>query len=195
MYNDFRQNFPEIFAIMRKTYQEDSWSDESRPRFLALRPFSRKSKNSVNRSARKTLYSKKRHILESEVFNIQKSKTLLLRFFGSQESWKTKIKDIGTLYVFRCPTKRFRENKIEILEWQAVIHFETGEFNGFAGFTANHAMARLCGDTWAIDKALGQGISLYDMHRQIFFAWGKDAKKPRNHVRTICTPNGYDKVW
>lgn len=195
MYNDFRKNYPEIYSIMRATYFEESWDDESRPRFMTLHPHRKRSRNSTKRSTRKTLAGKKRHILESECFEIEKAKVLTIRFSGSSElGWKAKIHKVGNLYVFKNHKKRFRENKIEILKWHAVMMFDSGIVNGINGFTANHAMARLAGDFWAIDNALGRGISLYNMHQSIFFAWG-DVKRPRNNTLNIVVPNGYKEVW
>jgi hypothetical protein len=195
-YRRIEKDDPLIFGMMIHGFYEDQMGDLSRPRGPKTIFWMRKrSRASIRRTSKHNYNSGKRHSVERLIDKTlpDKDKILILRLFGSENIGYRCHTNIGDFYTRYETTKRRGANHDD--------HSYMAEFIGknramrhASGFTPAHALARLCGDIWAIHELAGFAVSLYALYESLFFDFeDKHKKKPRNN--TVRLRVGQNLKW
>ncbi len=202
MYSDMARNYPNIFAQQWKGYQEDRNSDWNRPPLTPENYFRtrRKVTPTTAKSARRSASIKKRHLIERyadygemPIFP-HNDKPLVLYFYGTENFGYIANTNAGYFVV------DFVEHGDHDLDYAECVfkHHDGKVMLRVRAKTLKGAVAKICGQKWAVFTAWNRAYNLYSFYKAIHF-WFEDKpeshKQPRNNRRVIKTPKNYRKLF
>lgn len=191
-YNDFRDNFPDLYRQLKSTYYEGLESYRVPNNISWARTNSR---TSVKRTAKKQAGQRAIHKTESQInpdtIHVRDTALLVIRFEGSSKIGymaKTNIGKIFVLYFDWCKS------------WLAYASDLNNQL--FAVYESKisyqDALARLFAMPWGSHKysRVETAYSLFDLYRGIWFDFAdKNAKKPRNNTIQFRTHKDVQPIW
>jgi hypothetical protein len=187
-YFDLRDNFPNIFSELKAMYYEGLESYRIPSSISWTR---RKSRTSVQRTAKKQAAQRKKWILENSLNKIlpDKDKTLVIRFVGNRQIGylaKTNQGIFGVLFL--------SWNSL----WVAGFQDNQGRIRATQESCISHTdcLARLCGQPWALHKFSDTELSLYDIYESVYFDFSdSNRKKPRNNTLKLRVDSILTPIW
>lgn len=185
-YYDLEHNFPLIFDSLRRTYYEGLESYRIPTSVTWTR---RKSRTSIQRTAKKQSALRKQHSLENSLDKSlpDKDKTLVIRFVGARGIGymaKTNAGVFAVLDLFGVWIGGFFDSSEEQILFQVSDKSYTD------------CLARLCGQTWAYHKFSARELSLYDIYQDVYFDFSDSKrKKPRNNTLKLRVNSVLKAVW